>query len=419
MRDKRRSSGELFPTDSPIPADQMIGRGDDVERMAIALADGTNLVVAGPRRTGKTSACDAALELCAQEDCYVAAVDLFHKADAAQLAQDLALSALANRTALRQAIERARGAPGKIAELLSMTVSLRARQDLGDDIEITWTPNQSRSDPGRALLTALELPQRIAAADQKRLVLFIDEFQEIASGIFGDPDVLTRQLRAVLQRSPSVSVVFAGSTEHLMRDLFSPDDRALSQFGSFYELGPITTEEWSGGIGERLALDRCTITPTALDRLLAASEGHPRTTMLIARESHAEAVHELAHDLDDAIVRRGADRALAAERLRHEQLLARIRGVGRFGQLLAQRVALGAVLYESIAPQTANRTLKSLQDLGVIAAGARRGQWLVIDPLVRRYLRDLPFEGPVIIPKSGGATATARGGRREPPREAE
>ena len=399
MSDKRWASGELFATDSPIPADQMIGRGDDVERMAVALAGATNLVVAGPRRTGKTSACDAALELCAQEGCYVAAVDLFHKADAVQLAQDLALSVLANRTALRQAIERARGAPAKLVELLSMTVSLRARQDLGEDIEITWMASQSRSDPGRALLTALEIPQRIAAADNKRLVLFIDEFQEIASGIFGDPDVLTRQLRAVLQRSPSVSVLFAGSMEHLMRDLFSPDERALSQFGSFYQLGPITTDEWSQGITGRLVLDRCTITPTALDRLLTAGEGHPRTTMLIARESHAEAVHELTHELDDAIIRRGADRALAAEHLRHEQFLARIRAVGRFGQLLAQRVALGAVLYDRIAPQTANRTLKSLQDLGVIAPGTRRGQWLVTDPLMRRYLQDLPLEGPMIVRK--------------------
>src|ERR1039458_3377913 len=86
--------------------------------------------------------------------------------------------------------------------------------------------------------------------------------------------------------------------------------------------------------------------------------------MLIARESHAEAVHELTHELDDAIVRRGADRALAAEHLRHEQLLARIRAVGRFGQLVAQRVALGAVLYDRIAPQTANRTSRTASASG-------------------------------------------------------
>lgn len=401
MSDKRAASGELFPTDSPLPAQEMIGRADDVERMALALTAGTNLIVAGPRRTGKTSACDAALELCQAEGCYVAAVDLFHKADATHLARDLTLSVLANRPALRRAIERARGAPAKLAEMLSLTVALRARQDLGEDIELTWTPGRAREDPARALLAALELPQRIAVADGKRLVLFIDEFQEIAGGIFGDPDVLTRQLRAVLQRSPRVSVLFAGSMEHLMRDLFAPDDRALSQFGSFFELTPITAEEWAQGITERLARDGAAITTSALDRLLAAGEGHPRATMLIARESHAEAVQELTRELDDAIVTRGSDRALHAERLRHEQLLERIRSVGRFGQLLAQRVAVGAVLYDGIAPQTASRTLKTLQNLGVIAPGERRGQWSVLDPLLRRYLRELPLAGPAIIQRRG------------------
>jgi hypothetical protein len=287
-----------------------------------------------------------------------------------------------------------------------MTVSLRARQDLGEDIELTWTPSRQRDDPPRALLTALELPERIAAGDGRRLILLIDEFQEIASGIFGDPTVLTRQLRAVLQRSPSVSVLFAGSIEHLMRDLFSPDDRALSQFGSFHELGPITTDEWVTGIGQRLALDSATITPTAIQRLLDAGENHPRVTMLIARESHAEAIQQLTHELDDAIVTRGIDRAIAAERLRHEQLLARIRSIGRYGQLLAQRVALGAVLYQGIASQTANRTLNAMRDLGLITPGHRHGQWLILDPLVRRYLTALPIEGPVILRHSNPPTPT-------------
>lgn len=391
MKDNQRAaSGELFPTDSPVPVAEMIGRVDDVERIASALVSGTNLVVAGPRRTGKTTACDAALQVAADEGCYVAAVDLFHKADAAHLARDLALGVLANRAPLRHAIERARGTPAKLAELLSATVTLRARQDLGEDIEITWSPGRAREDPSRSLLTALELPQRIAAADGKRLILFVDEFQEISSGIFGDPGVLTRQLRAVFQRSPQVSVIFAGSMEHLMRDLFAPDDRALSQFGSFFDLAPITNAEWGGGITERLARDGTTVTATALQRLLAAGEGHPRATMLIARESHAEAVREHARELDDALVQAGTHRALSAERLRHEQVLEQIRGIGRFGQLVAQRVALGDPLYDGIASQTASRTLKALRDVGLIAPGSRRGQWHVIDPLVRRYLSELP-----------------------------
>ena len=57
----RQASGDLFPSDSPIPASQLIGRRDDVRELATRLEAGTHLIVAGPRRTGKTSVCEAAL----------------------------------------------------------------------------------------------------------------------------------------------------------------------------------------------------------------------------------------------------------------------------------------------------------------------------------------------------------------------
>ena len=63
--------------------------------------------------------------------------------------------------------------------------------------------------------------------------------------------MLTKQLRSELQRSPLISVLFAGSMEHLMRDLFGPTRRALSQFGNFHELTPISPHEWEAGIAAR------------------------------------------------------------------------------------------------------------------------------------------------------------------------
>jgi hypothetical protein len=95
---------ELFPTDEPIPPAAMIGREADVDAIAQGLLGGMNLVVAGPRRTGKTSVCDAAMALCARERCYTASVDLFRMADAAELAETLTLRLLANRTALRRVL---------------------------------------------------------------------------------------------------------------------------------------------------------------------------------------------------------------------------------------------------------------------------------------------------------------------------
>src|SRR3954454_637043 len=103
MRDKRRyGSADLFPTDHPIESAQMIGRADDVDRVATALLGGGNVVLAGPRRTGKTTLADAVLGICRRERAYVAAVDLFALADAAELARALTVGLLSNRAALRR-----------------------------------------------------------------------------------------------------------------------------------------------------------------------------------------------------------------------------------------------------------------------------------------------------------------------------
>src|SRR5947208_12270002 len=105
---ERLASGELFPTDEPIPASQMIGRRADVDELAVALEGGTSAILAGPRRTGKTSVCDAALTRVAGRGIYVAQVDLFELADAAELAEALAAAVLRNRPALRKLLVRAR-----------------------------------------------------------------------------------------------------------------------------------------------------------------------------------------------------------------------------------------------------------------------------------------------------------------------
>lgn len=388
MRDteKRVGSAVLFPTDHPISAEEMIGREDDVDAVAMALLGGGNVVLAGPRRTGKTTVADAAIDICQREGAYVAAVDLFDAPDAAALAYQLSLELLANRPPLKRAIREATRAGRSVLRALRTTATYRAREDLGADLEITLELALAEQDPTRALMTALALPQRLASSDDRRVVVFFDEFQDIADKRFGDPDSLTRQLRSVLQRSPGVSVLFAGSIEHLMRDLFAPTDRALSQFGGFHELAAITTAQWTDGLRRRLALDHTTIADDALARLIELGEGHPRATMLLAQQTHLASIEELRHTIDNAMVVQALDRTLGAERLRHEQQIERIRASGRYSERMATRVAIGAELYAGLRPQQAARALEALRDIGIIEHGPQSGRWFVVDPLLRSYL---------------------------------
>jgi hypothetical protein len=267
---------------------------------------------------------------------------------------------------------------------------VRARQDLGDGVEMVFEVGLNREDPDshERLRVALELGERLARGDGQRVVIFLDEFQEIvaANKRFGDPDRITQLMRAVFQRSRHLSVLFAGSIEHLMRDLFAPTDRALSQFGAFHELAPISTAQWRDGLRRRLADDDTAITDDALERVVALGEGHPRATMLLIQQAHTGAVEELRREIDHALVVQALERALRQERLRHDQQLELIRTLGRHAERMAVRVAAGAELYADLKPQQASRGLAALHDRGLIARGERQGQWTVIDPLLRRYL---------------------------------
>ena len=326
-------------------------------------------------------------------DAYTVVADLFREPDALALAESLTAGALANRPAVRQLLARARQAPARARQVAAMTATVRLKQELGDVVELAFSPTSGGVAPDRALADALELLQRIAAADGKRLILFLDEFQELAAPRkpYGDPDAVTRQLRAVLQDSPAVTVLFAGSIEHVMHDLFGPADRALSQFGSFHELPPIAAEDWQLGIPARLKLDRCTIDADALEQLIDRGEGHPRATMLIAQQAHYVATLEPTRRIDVAHVGAGAERALIADRLTHEQTLAHVRTLGRHAQRTRRARRAQSKLYQGLAPDIANQTLRALRDAGIIEHHGH-GEWRIFDPLLRRYLQQLPGE---------------------------
>jgi uncharacterized protein len=386
----RQASGDLFPTDTPIPASQMIGREDDVSEIASALANGTNLIVAAPRRTGKTSVCDAALGRLARRGLYTAHLDLFRIADAAELAEALTLAVIANRSAVRRAVRRARELGRTALSAAQAAAILKLKSQLGDAIEVAITPGFAAQNPDRALDLALELPERVAKADGRRLILFFDEFQEVASERrpYGDPDAVTKRMRSIFQRSSNVSYLFAGSLEHVMRDLFAPSRRAFSSFGGFHSLRPITAEDWTHGLAERFAADDCTIDEAALNRIIELGAQHPRATMRIAQQTHLVSVQLDRREIDLDLVELGYQAALASDTPVLEQTVEHIRRLHKNALQITRELARAQPISRRLAPAIRDRVLKLLLRAGIVDHVAR-GDWRIVDPLLQAYLRQL------------------------------
>jgi len=372
----------------------MIGREADVGEITAALAGGSSVIVAGPRRTGKTSVCDAVLGRLAKRGFYTVAVDLFRIATAAELAEALVAATISNRSALRRAVHQTRRAGRFVADALHTSAVVKSKAQLGDELEIAFHPGLAARDPERYLDYALELPGRIATADHKEVAVFFDEFQEIASPQqpYGDPDRLTKRMRAIFQRATGVSHLFAGSLEHLMRDLFTPSQRALHQFGGFHELRPIDEEAWARGLTERFGADDCHVEPGVTSRIVEYGERHPRTTMLIAQKSHLTTVELETRLVDLAIVEQGLLGALQADRVGHEQTVERIRSLHKLGLVVAARLARNQPVYRQLPRGAVRRALEALRDAAIIESRGR-GDWRFTGPLLRRYLAGVePFD---------------------------
>src|ERR1700728_3483750 len=114
-------TGDLFPTDRPVQPDEMVGRADDIGEIADQLANGVNVVLAGPRRTGKTSVCDSAVLALRARGLYTVSIDLFARRDAADLAEGLVVATVANRGPAARLVARVRDLAHGVRDAATLT----------------------------------------------------------------------------------------------------------------------------------------------------------------------------------------------------------------------------------------------------------------------------------------------------------
>lgn len=388
----RIPSRDLFPSDAPVPLNRMIGRRGDVDQLVLQLGGGTHRVVAAPRRTGKSSVCEAAVGMLRAKGFYAVSVSLFKCTNAASLAEAISRETLANRGSMHKLIEKVREGGAVVLKGAALTLATKTQADLGDAVEFAIRPDRAAFDPERSLRVALELPQRIAERDGKRVILFIDELQEIVDGdSYGDPDGLMRFMRETLHRSDRVTALFAGSVEHMMRELFTTRQRAFYGFGGFIELTPILAGEWRIGLAERFAEDDCRADLDALNRMIELGGRHPRATMLIAQQTHLASIEADTRRIDLGLALSGWHSALQAERARNIDTVEMIRRMGR-SSAVALRVVVnlagGHPAYRELESKAASRAIQRLQRASIVHRAPSTGRWELDDPLLAAYIRD-------------------------------
>jgi AAA+ ATPase superfamily predicted ATPase len=374
-----------FPLGGPVPAGDLVGREGYIRRAVARLADGNHILIAGPRRIGKTSVMLEILRRLRRRGLHTAYVDCMGATDIRGLGERLADAILENVSGVERSFEHAKA----VAAGMRPTVKIRY-EHLELALELAREKNTQRFFDG-----ALDLPRALAAKTGKRVVVAFDEFQ--AAGQLG-PRVFDL-MRTRFQAQRAVSYAFLGSEEGILEQLFSGKGRAFYRFALPLDLTDaaghrfgIDPDDWLSYIEEKLSERKLTITDAEVDRILDATGGHPQDTMQVCA-----ALYYLMRDAGLRVVTAEAISVAIEQSLRELERPFALHwadlGKGKYLQQVAKRIAHGAVLYASdgagaVPRAEVLRALAALQARGLVTH-LSRGRYEFIEPLFGEYIRRL------------------------------
>jgi AAA+ ATPase superfamily predicted ATPase len=216
-------------------------REEDRKRLMANFTYGVNTIIISPRRYGKTSLVRNVINSHQISEIKIVLCDMFSCKTQEDFYKIFAKSIIKQTsTKWEEWVENAR-------YFLS---SLSPRISMGSDPMTDFTISFDVSDKQLLNEEILNLPLKIAKEKNIKIVVCIDEFQQIAEL----PDQLSfqKKLRSYWQlQANHVSYCLFGSKKHLMRDFFSKSNMPFYKFGDIMFLNKIPEKEWIPFIQKR------------------------------------------------------------------------------------------------------------------------------------------------------------------------
>jgi len=129
----------------------------------------------------------------------------------------------------------------------------------------------------------IELAETIAKAKKIKIVVCIDEFQNISQ--FEDSIAFQRKLRAHWQHHQNVSYCLYGSKRHMLLDIFSNPEMPFYKFGDIMFLEKIDTKTWGKFIKKRFKETGKNITQKQSEYLANQVENHSYYVQQLAQQA--------------------------------------------------------------------------------------------------------------------------------------
>lgn len=230
---KMRENEQSFVFGVSVSDYNFIGRKEEIRRLKMNFEEGINTILISPRRWGKTSLVRKVCEVVDRKKVIPVFVDIFKCKTEYEFYNALA-EAVLKQTASKAELwmDNARDFIARLSPKVSFSPEPNSEFALSLGISPkTHAPEE-----------ILSLAEEIAKKKQKRIVVCIDEFQQI--GEMADSVSIQKRLRSVWQHQRLTSYCLFGSKKHTMMNMFQKRNMPLYQFGDFKFLDKIPTETW-------------------------------------------------------------------------------------------------------------------------------------------------------------------------------
>ena len=238
-------------------------RKSETARLLTNFRHGVNTVLISPRRWGKTSLVQKVATLAQSDDLRVVYLDIFSCRSDKEF-YDAFASAVLRQTSSKwkEWVENAK----------SFLSRIRPKISFGSDSVAEFSVSLEMDPQSDDVAEILQLPEKIAQEKGVKIVVCIDEFQQIAE--FKDSKTFQKRLRTVWQLQKNVSYCLFGSKKHLMNELFEKKSLPFYKFGDAIYLQRIPVTDWVDYICERFKATGKTISPELAERVCVAVECH-------------------------------------------------------------------------------------------------------------------------------------------------
>ena len=248
-----------------IGSKSFVNRTEEIKRLMLNLRSGINTMIISPRRWGKSSlVVETAKRLSKEKGLRFCFIDMFSISSEAEFYQVFSQEVIKSSSSKAEEWLKS-GSEMLKAVIPKFSFGVDPQQDFS--ISFDWAQVEKHRNE------ILDLPEKLARKKKIKIVVCIDEFQNMVS--FPNSGKIEKNWRAVWQHQQNVTYCLYGSRRHMISDMFNKSDRAFYRFGDILWLDKISADHWVKFITNKFEATGKSIPSDICLQLVDEIQNHP------------------------------------------------------------------------------------------------------------------------------------------------